>query len=53
MLLIVGPFGGDVSPAGAAALSSAFACALYQILMRRVRDVATTLDITLQVALVG
>lgn len=53
MLLIVRP---DASPAVtgiAASLGGAVAYATYQILVRRLRDVANSLDTVVQVALVG
>lgn len=53
MLLIVRP-GGDAGLAGiAAAFAAALTYAMYQILVRRLRAVATTTDTVLQVALVG
>ncbi|WP_298951477.1 DMT family transporter [uncultured Methylobacterium sp.] len=53
MLLIVRP-GGEASWLGiAAAFGGAVTYALYQVLIRRLRDAATTLDTILQVALVG
>lgn len=53
MLLIVKP-GGEASGFGiAAAFGGALTYALYQVLIRRLRDAATTLDTILQVALVG
>ncbi|WP_043829107.1 DMT family transporter [Muricoccus aerilatus] len=53
MLLIVKP-GGEASLFGiAAAFAGALTYAVYQILIRRLRDVATTLDTIMQVALVG
>ncbi|MBI0534130.1 DMT family transporter [Roseomonas sp. KE2513] len=53
MLLIVKP-GGEASLYGiAAAFAGALTYAVYQILIRRLRDVATTLDTIMQVALVG
>ncbi|QTF09180.1 DMT family transporter [Brenneria izadpanahii] len=54
MLLIVRPGTGSVSPVGVGtALLSALAYAIYQILVRRLRNDATSVDITLQVAVVG
>lgn len=53
MLLIVRP---DASPATAgilASLGAAVSYALYQILVRRLRDVANSLDTVVQVAVVG
>jgi len=53
MLLIVRP-GGEASLLGiAAAFAGALTYAIYQILIRRLRDVATTRDTIVQVALVG
>ena len=53
MLLIVRP-GGEASVIGiAAAFGGAFTYAVYQVLIRRLRDAATTLDTIIQVALVG
>lgn len=53
MLLIVQP-GGEASLFGiAAAFAGALTYAVYQILIRRLRHVATTLDTVMQVALVG
>ncbi|MBO1081392.1 EamA family transporter [Roseomonas haemaphysalidis] len=53
MLLIVRP-GGEAGLAGiAAAFAAALTYATYQILVRRLRAVATTTDTVLQVALVG
>ncbi|WP_458094830.1 DMT family transporter [Roseomonas sp. WA12] len=53
MLLIVRP-GGEASPLGiAAAFAGALTYAGYQIVIRRLRDVATTQDTIMQVALVG
>ena len=53
MLMIVRP-GVEASTLGiAAAFGGALTYALYQVLIRRLRDVATTLDTILQVALVG
>ncbi|MFC0388235.1 DMT family transporter [Muricoccus vinaceus] len=53
MLLIVKP-GGEASLAGiAAAFAGALTYAVYQIFIRRLREVATTLDTIMQVALVG
>jgi drug/metabolite transporter (DMT)-like permease len=53
MLLIVRP-GGEAGVLGiAAAFGGALTYALYQVLIRRLRDAATTLDTILQVALVG
>ena len=53
MLLIVRP-GGEASVLGiAAAFGGALTYAIYQVLIRRLRDTATTLDTILQVALVG
>ncbi|WP_338665677.1 DMT family transporter [Pararoseomonas sp. SCSIO 73927] len=53
MLLIVRP-GGEASLAGiAAAFAGALTYAAYQIVIRRLREVATTLDTIMQVALVG
>lgn len=53
MLLIVRP-GGDASALGiTAALGGAVLYALYQVLVRRLRGVATSLDTAMQVALVG
>ncbi|GJD53989.1 hypothetical protein OPKNFCMD_6769 [Methylobacterium crusticola] len=53
MLLIVRP-GREASVLGmAAAFGGALTYAVYQVLIRRLRDAATTLDTILQVALVG
>lgn len=53
MLLIVRP-GGEASVLGiAAAFGGALTYAVYQVLIRRLRDAATTLDTIIQVALVG
>ena len=53
MLLIVKP-GGEASLLGiAAAFAGALTYAVYQIFIRRLREVATTLDTIMQVALVG
>ena len=53
MLLIVRP-GGEAGVLGiAAAFGGALTYAVYQVLIRRLRDEATTLDTILQVALVG
>ncbi|MCR0985343.1 DMT family transporter [Roseomonas populi] len=53
MLLIVRP-GGEASALGiAAAFAGALTYAVYQIFVRRLREVATTLDTIMQVALVG
>lgn len=53
MLLIVKP-GGEASLLGiAAAFAGAFTYAVYQVVIRRLREVATTRDTILQVALVG
>lgn len=53
MLLIVKP-GGEASLLGiAAAFGGALTYAVYQVLIRRLREAATTLDTILQVALVG
>ena len=53
MLLIVRP-GREASMLGvAAAFGGALTYAVYQVLIRRLRDAATTLDTVLQVALVG
>ncbi|RYB01569.1 DMT family transporter [Lichenibacterium ramalinae] len=53
MLLIVKP-GGEASLFGiVAAFGGALTYAVYQVLIRRLRDVATTLDTLMQVALVG
>jgi drug/metabolite transporter (DMT)-like permease len=53
MLLIVRPGGEASLPGIAAAFAGALTYAVYQILIRRLREVATTLDTILQVALVG
>lgn len=53
MLLIVKPGGEASLPGIAAAFAGALTYALYQIVIRRLREVATTLDTILQVALVG
>lgn len=53
MLLIVKP-GGEAGLLGiAAAFAGAFTYAVYQVVIRRLREVATTRDTILQVALVG
>jgi drug/metabolite transporter (DMT)-like permease len=53
MLLIVKPEGNAASIGIAASVGAALAYAIYQILVRRLKDVATSLDTVLQVALVG
>jgi len=53
MLLIVRPGGEASLPGIAAAFGGALTYAVYQVLIRRLRDAATTLDTVLQVALVG
>lgn len=53
MLLIVRPGGEASLPGVAAAFGGALTYAAYQILVRRLREVATALDTILQVALVG
>lgn len=53
MLLIVRPGGEASLPGIAAAFAGALTYAMYQIFIRRLREVATTLDTILQVALVG
>ncbi|MFT8246154.1 DMT family transporter [Roseomonas sp. BN140053] len=53
MLLIVKPGGEASLPGIAAAFAGALTYAVYQILIRRLRDVATTRDTVMQVALVG
>ncbi|MBP0494567.1 DMT family transporter [Pararoseomonas indoligenes] len=53
MLLIVKPGGEASLPGIAAAFAGALTYAAYQIVIRRLREVATTLDTILQVALVG
>lgn len=53
MLLIVRPSGGANTLGIAVAFGGALTYAIYQILIRRVRESATTLDTITQVALVG
>lgn len=53
MLLIVRPGEGGAWPGILAALGAAASYALYQILVRRLRDVANSLDTAVQVAVVG
>ncbi|TPG57808.1 DMT family transporter [Roseomonas nepalensis] len=53
MLLIVKPGGEASLPGIAAAFAGALTYAVYQILIRRLREEATTLDTIVQVALVG
>jgi drug/metabolite transporter (DMT)-like permease len=53
MLLIVKPGGEASLPGIAAAFAGALTYAVYQILIRRLREVATTPDTIMQVALVG
>ncbi|TGD99646.1 DMT family transporter [Methylobacterium nonmethylotrophicum] len=53
MLLIVRPSGEGSALGIAAAFGGAVTYTLYQVLIRRLRDAATTLDTILQVALVG
>ncbi len=53
MLLIVRPGGSPNLPGIVAAFGGALTYAAYQILIRRLRDVATTRDTIMQVALVG
>ena len=53
VLLVVGPWQGASTLGIAAALAAAGAYAVYQVLLRRLRDVATAVDTTMQVGLVG
>ena len=53
MLMIVKPGGEASLPGIAAAFAGALTYAVYQVLIRRLREVATTLDTIMQVALVG
>ena len=53
MLLIVRPGTGALSAGALATVGSALAYAIYQILIRRLRDVATSVDSVIQVSLVG
>jgi len=53
MLLVVRPGGELFTWAAAVPVTAALIYALYQVLMRRIRDVATERDATLQGALVG
>lgn len=53
MLLIVRPGGSPVLLGIAAAVGAAVAYAVHQILVRRLRDAASSLDTAVQVALVG
>jgi drug/metabolite transporter (DMT)-like permease len=53
MLFIVRPGADAVSVGVAACLGSALAYAIYQILIRRLRDVATSVDSVIQVSVVG
>lgn len=53
MLLVVRPGGGLFSWAAAVPVVAALIYALYQVLTRRIRDVATEWDVTLQGALAG
>ena len=53
VLLVVGPWQGASALGIAAALAAAGAYAVYQVLLRRLRDVATAVDTTMQVGLVG
>jgi drug/metabolite transporter (DMT)-like permease len=53
MLLIVRPGGSPIGLGIVAALGAAVTYSLYQILIRRLRAVASSLDTALQVALVG
>ncbi len=53
VLLVVGPWHGASAVGIAAALSAAGAYAVYQILLRRLRDVATAMDTTMRIGLVG
>ena len=53
VLLVVGPWQGASALGIAAALAAAGAYAVYQVMLRRLRDVATAVDTTMQVGLVG
>ena len=53
MLLVVRPGGELFTWVAAVPVTSALMCALYQVLTRRIRDVATERDVTVQGALVG
>lgn len=53
MLLIVRPGEGGAWPGILASIGAAASYALYQILVRRLRDVANSLDTAMQVAVVG
>lgn len=53
VLMVVGPWQGASTIGIAAALAAAGAYAVYQVLLRRLRDVATAVDTTMQVGLVG
>jgi drug/metabolite transporter (DMT)-like permease len=53
MLCIVRPGAGAMSVGALATLGGALAYAIYQILIRRLRDVATSVDSVIQVSLVG
>jgi drug/metabolite transporter (DMT)-like permease len=53
MLLVVRPGGELFTPAAAVPVTAALIYALYQVLTRRIRDVATERDATLQGALMG
>jgi drug/metabolite transporter (DMT)-like permease len=53
VLLVVGPWQGASAVGIMAALAAAGAYAVYQVLLRRLRDVATVVDTTMQVGLVG
>ncbi|RYY12816.1 MAG: DMT family transporter [Alphaproteobacteria bacterium] len=53
VLLVVGPWQGASAIGVVAALAAACAYAVYQVLLRRLRNVATAVDTTMQVGLVG
>lgn len=53
VLLVVGPWQGASAVGMVAALAAACAYAVYQVLLRRLRDVATAVNTTMQVGLVG
>ena len=53
VLLVVGPWQAASGVDIMAALAAAGAYAVYQVLLRRLRDVATAVDTTMQVGLVG
>ena len=53
VLLVLGPWHGASVVGIMAALAAAGAYAVYQVMLRRLRDVATAVDTTMQVGLVG